>query len=52
MHVKGFIEDLENVYGNEEFMDEELLEMLQENPIQKNKYKLASMTFKKVPSNW
>ena len=35
MHVKGFIENLENLYGNDEFMDEELLEMLQENPLQK-----------------
>ena len=37
MHVKGFIEDLENMYGNDEFMDEELLEMLQENPLQKKR---------------
>ena len=35
MDVKGFIENLENLYGNDEFMDEELLEMLQENPLQK-----------------
>ena len=29
MHVKGFIEDLENMYGSDAFMDEELLEILQ-----------------------
>ena len=34
MHVKSFIENLENLYGNDEFMDEELLEMIQENPLQ------------------
>ena len=35
MHVKGFIEDLENMYGSDEFMDEELLEILQAIPFQK-----------------
>ena len=35
MHVKGFIEYLENMYGNYEFMDEEMLEILHENPFQK-----------------
>ena len=25
MHVKGFIEDLENMYGDDEFMDEDIL---------------------------
>ena len=35
MHVKGFIEDLENMYGDQDFMDEEFLEILHENPFQK-----------------
>ena len=35
MDIEGFIENLENLYGNDEFMDEDLLEMLQENPLQK-----------------
>ena len=35
MHVKGFIEDLENLYGDDEFMDEHILENLHENPFQK-----------------
>ena len=35
MHVKGFIENLENMYGDDQFMDEELLEFLEENPFHK-----------------
>ena len=35
MYVKGFIENLENMYGNDDFMDIDLLEMLQENQLQK-----------------
>ena len=31
MHVKGFIEDLENMYNDDEFMDEEILDILHEN---------------------
>ena len=34
MHVKGFIEDLENMYHDDEFMDEEILEILDENSFQ------------------
>ena len=30
MHDKGFIEQLKNMYGEEEFMDDELLEILHE----------------------
>ena len=30
MHDKGFIEQLKNMYGEEEFLDEELLEILHE----------------------
>ena len=35
MHVKGVIENLENMYGDDEFMDEDILEILYENPFQK-----------------
>ena len=35
MYVKGFIEDLKNMYGDDEFMDEEILEILHENSFQK-----------------
>ena len=28
MHVKGFIQNLDNVYGDDKFMDEELLDIL------------------------
>ena len=35
MHVKGFIEDLEKMYGDHEFMDEEILEILHEYSFQK-----------------
>ena len=34
MHVKCFIEKLENMFGSDEFMDEEMLEILQEIPFQ------------------
>ena len=34
-HVKGFIGDLENIYSDDELMDEELLEILYESPFQK-----------------
>ena len=37
MHVKGFIEDLENMYGDDEFMDEDILEILHENLFQKER---------------
>ena len=30
MHDKGFIEQLKNMYGEEDFMDDELLEILHE----------------------
>ena len=30
MHVKGFIEILENMYGDDKFMDEDILETLHE----------------------
>ena len=45
MHVKGFIEDLENMYGNDEFMDEELLQILHDNPLQKNEIWLVGSEF-------
>ena len=35
MHVKGFIGDLENMYSDADLIDEELLEILYENPFQK-----------------
>ena len=35
MHVKFFIENLENMYGSDEFMDGELLEILQESTFHK-----------------
>ena len=34
-HVKGFIEDLENLYSDDELVDEKILELLYENPFQK-----------------
>ena len=34
-HVKGFIGDLENMYSDADLIDEELLEILYENPFQK-----------------
>ena len=35
MHVKGFIHDLENMYGDDQFMDEELLDILKYNSFHK-----------------
>ena len=35
IHVKGFIHDLENMYGDDQFMDEEILEILKENSFHK-----------------
>ena len=43
MHVKSFIENLENLYGNDEFMHEELLEMLQENPLQEKEIQTSCL---------
>ena len=40
-HVKVFIEDLEKMYGDDEFMDEDILEMLQENPFQKKEIRTS-----------
>ena len=37
MHVNKFIEDLENMYGDDEFMDEEILEILHENSFLKKR---------------
>ena len=31
-HFENFIQELENAYGDEEFMDDELLDALNENP--------------------
>jgi len=33
-HVDSFIENIENVYGDDEFMDNEIMEALYENPFQ------------------
>ena len=33
-HVKVFIEDLEKMYGDDEFMDEDILEILHDNSFQ------------------
>ena len=35
-HVNSFIENLENFYGHDEFMDEEIMEALYENPFQQH----------------
>ena len=35
MHVKGFIDNLENLYSDDELVDEEILEILYEKPFQK-----------------
>ena len=37
MHDKGFIENLNNMYGEEEFLDEEILEILHEYSFQKER---------------
>ena len=51
MHVQGFIKNLEDMYGDDEFMDEELLEFYKRSHfLKKKKYKLASLTFKKIPN--
>jgi len=39
-HVDSFIENLENVYGDDEFMDDEIMEALYENPFQQHKESL------------
>ena len=36
-HVNSFIENLENFYGDDEFMDDEIMEALYENPFQQHK---------------
>ena len=35
MHYKGFLESLKDIYGGEELLDEEILEILQENSFPK-----------------
>ena len=35
MYVKGFIENLENMYGDDQFMNEELLDILKDNSFKK-----------------
>ena len=50
-HDKEFIENLKDIYGDDRYMDEELLEILHENSFWKKKYKPASMIFKKIPSS-
>ena len=40
-HVKGFIGDLENMYSDDELVDEELLEILYENPFQKKETQIS-----------
>ena len=35
-HISNFIEDLENCYGDNELMDEEIMEALYENPFQQH----------------
>ena len=39
-HVHSFIENLENVYEDDDFMDDEIMEALYENPFQQHKEKL------------
>jgi len=39
-HVHSFIEDLENFYGHDDFMDGEIMEALYENPFQQHKENL------------
>jgi hypothetical protein len=39
-HFEKFIEHLENFYGDEEFMDEEILSAIYENPFQNQEQKL------------
>ena len=36
-HVNSFIENLENFYGDDEFMDDEIMEALYENPFQQHR---------------
>ena len=42
-HVHNFIEDLENGYGNNKLMDEEIMEALYENPFQQQNQDLSTM---------
>ena len=39
-HVHSFIENLENVYEDDDFMDDEIMEALYENPFQQHKENL------------
>ena len=43
MHVKGFIGDLENMYSDDDLMDEEILEILYENPFQKKETQISCL---------
>ena len=36
--VHSFIEDIENFYGHDDFMDDEIMEALYENPFQQHGY--------------
>ena len=50
-HDRGFIEQQKGMYGEEEFMDEEILEIYLYIHFKK-KEKLGAMIFRKIPSNW
>ena len=52
MHDKGFIENLKDMYGDDQFMDEDILQILNEYSFQKKIDKPLSMIFKKIPSSW
>ena len=43
MHAKGFIEDLEKLYSDDELVDEEILEILYEKPFQKKEIKISCL---------
>ena len=47
MHVTGFIEDLENMYSDDELVDEEILEILYENPFQKKETQISCLHIQK-----
>ena len=49
-HVNSFIENIENFYGDDEFMDDEIMEALYENPFQQHKENLED-TFQDAPES-
>ena len=52
MHDKGFIENLKDMYGDYQFMDEEILEILHEYSFQKKERQTSCHDIQENSSSW